>query len=167
MTAAIENKVEILRGLPDHARVWIYQSNRPFTEKETLALTSQINGFVQEWTAHSKQLLAAGGVFYNRFIVLAVDEQMNLASGCSIDASVYFIQSIENQYDTQFFDRMTFAYFDSEEVKTASATDFARYYTEESIFDETLVFDNLVKTIGEFKTDWIKPLKSSWHKRFV
>ncbi len=164
----IENTNDlILRGMPDTARVWIYQSSRPFNDTETIVLTSQINGFVGEWTAHRKTLLAAGAVFYNQFIVLSVDESLNDASGCSIDASVYFIKDIENQYNVQLFERMNFAYLDGETVKTVPSNAFARLYTEGSITDETLVFDNLVNTVGSLKTAWIKPLKTSWHRRFV
>jgi hypothetical protein len=175
MTAIEDKKQEILRGfpdtirksMPDTARVWIYQSTRPFTEIETIVLTSQINGFVGEWTAHRKTLLAAGAVYYNQFIVLSVDESLNEASGCSIDASVYFIKDIENQYNVQLFERMNFAYLDGETAKTVPSTAFSQLYTEGSISDDTLVFDNLVNTVAAFKTAWLKPLKSSWHRRFV
>ena len=166
MVATEEKKDLILRGLPDHARVWIYQSTRPFTEMEMVVLTSQINGFVGEWTAHRKTLLAAGGVYHNQFIVFSVDESLNEASGCSIDASVYFMKDIEKQYGIQLFERMNFAYLADKTVKTVSSTGFSQLYTEGVINDETLVFDNLVNTIGAFKTSWLKPLKTSWHRRF-
>jgi hypothetical protein len=158
---------DILRGLPDHARVWIYQSNRPFSDKETVVLQSQINGFVQQWAAHSKELMALGQVLHNRFIVLAVDEELNKASGCSIDASVYFVKDIENQYVVQLFDRMNFAYLKEDAVETAASTDFKRLFTEGGISSDTLVFDNLVKTVGDMRAAWLKPLETSWHKRFV
>ena len=165
---AIEKKQDlILRGMPDTARVWIYQSTRPFNDTESIVLTSQINGFVGEWTAHRKTLLAAGAVFHNQFIVLSVDESLNDASGCSIDASVYFIKDIENQYNVQLFERMNFAYLDGETVKTAPSAAFSQLYTEGTLSDETLVFDNLVNTVGALKTAWLKPLKTSWHRRFV
>ena len=125
MTATQDKKELILmahpdtvgRRMPDHARVWVYQSSRPFSEIEILVLTSQINGFVGEWTAHRKTLLAAGALFFDQFIVLSVDESLNEASGCSIDASVYFIKDIERQYNVQLFERMNFAYWDGKTVK--------------------------------------------------
>lgn len=167
MVATAEKKDVLLRGMPDSARVWIYQSTHPFTEMETVVLTSQINGFVGEWTAHRKTLLAAGGVYYNQFIILSVDESLNEASGCSIDASVYFIKSLENQYGVRLFERMNFAYLDGETAKAVPSSAFAQLYTEGAINDDTLVFDNLVNTVGALRTSWLKPLKSSWHRRFV
>lgn len=171
MTAIEEKKGSIehlgLRNMPDTARVWIYQSDRPFSDTEKEALTQQIKDFLGKWTAHSKTLLSAGAVFYNQFIVLSVDESLNEASGCSIDASVYFIKEIEKQYGVQLFDRMNFAYWDGKSVKTTSSSAFSALYTEGSINDETLMFDNLVNTAGALRKSWLKPLKSSWHRRFV
>lgn len=156
-----------LERLPNSARVWIYQSTRPFTEMEIEVLRSQINGFVGVWTAHSHQLAAAGDVLFERFIVLAVDENQAGASGCSIDKSVNFIKGIENQYVTQLFERMNFAYLEDGEVVVVPSSEFSRLHTEGVLSENTLVFDNLVQSIGDMKTQWIKPVKSSWHKRFV
>ena len=171
MTATEEKKGSIehlgLRNMPDTARIWIYQSNRAFSDTEKEALTLQIKDFLGKWTVHSKTLLSAGAVFYNQFIVLSVDESLNEASGCSIDASVYFIKEIEKQYDVQLFDRMNFAYWDGKSVKTVSSSALPKLYTEGGITDETLFFDNLVNTAGALRKDWMKPLKSSWHRRFV
>ena len=167
----VENTPELMSAkilnLPDAARVWVYQSTRPFSEKETVVLKSQINGFVSEWTAHSQQLAAVGDVLMNQFIVLAVDEKQAGASGCSIDKSVHFLQSIENQFNTQLFDRLNFAYLNDNNVEIAPSTAFSRLYTEGVISDDTLVFDNLVATISDLKTKWMKPLRESWHRRFV
>jgi hypothetical protein len=165
---AIESSISTkIFNLPEEARVWIYQSTRPFNEKEETVLKSQLNAFTAEWTAHSKQLCAVGDVLYNRFIVLAVDENQAGASGCSIDKSVKFMQDVENQYNVQLFERMNFAWLDGETVKTAPSSDFKRLFTEGGITSETLVFDNLVSSVGGLKTVWLKPLSQSWHKRFV
>lgn len=153
--------------LPDHARVWIYPSNRPFSEREQLVLTSQINGFVYEWAAHGRDLLASGGVLLNQFIVLAVDERKTGASGCSIDTSVNFMKDLAAQYDVSLFDRLTFTFLTNGQVETAKSSDFKRLFTEGVISQDTLVFDNLVNNVGDLRTAWLKPLASSWHKRFV
>jgi hypothetical protein len=153
--------------LKETSRVWVYQSSKMLSEKEVVVLQSQLNAFVKDWTAHSQQLSASSDILFNRFIILAVDESQAGASGCSIDKSVHFLQSIENQYVMTLFDRLTFAYLDGNEVKTASSNDFKQLYTEGVVSDETLVFDNMVNTVSALKSSWIKPLKESWHKRFV
>jgi hypothetical protein len=104
----------------------------------------------------------------NRFVVLMVDESQAGASGCSIDKSVYFVQGVEQAFGVKMFDRMLFAYQnEAGEVKTASSIEFDQLYKNGLINDETLVFDNLVKTKADFEGKWLKPLKDSWHARFV
>ena len=153
--------------LADHSRVWIYQSNRPFSEREQIVLTSQLNAFVQDWAAHGRDLLASGAVLLDQFIVLAVDERQAGASGCSIDKSVNFMKELADQYDVALFDRLIFTFLQDNTIKTATSSNFKRLFTEGSISKDTFVFDNLVNNVGDLKTVWLKPLASSWHKRFI
>jgi len=63
---------------------------------------------------------------------------------------------------------MLFSYLSEEEkVVTLDQHGFKDSYASGKINDETLVFDNLVKTKDQFLTQWLLPLKDSWHRRFV
>ena len=154
-------------SLPDSTRVWIYQSTQPFKEEQLPQLKAQITQFTKSWVSHNHQLRAFGDVFHNQFIVLMVDESMAGASGCSIDSSVHFMQSLEANFGLSLFDRMTFTYQDGEEVKSAPRDEFAKLYAEGKINDQTLVSDNLVQNKGQFASIWLKPLGESSHKRMV
>jgi hypothetical protein len=163
----LDYKTAPIFKLADHSRVWVYQSNRPFSEREQIVLTSQLNAFVQDWAAHGRDLLASGAVLLDQFIVLAVDEQQAGASGCSIDKSVNFMKELAAQFDVSLFDRLTFTFLNDGQVQTATSNDFKRLYTEGSLSGDTLVFDNLVNNVSDLRTAWLKPLALSWHKRFV
>lgn len=153
--------------LPDTTRVWIYQAQTPFTENKIAEIRQHISNFTTSWVSHNNQLRAFGDIYHNQFIVLMVDESLAGASGCSIDKSVHFIKQIEQHYNVDLFDRMTFTYKDGEEVKSAPRIEFSQLYKTGKINDSTLVFDNLIKTKGDFETNWVKPLGESWHKRMV
>jgi len=153
--------------LPDETRVWIYQSNRQLSDAEVARLRPVISNFTTQWVSHNQQLRAFGDVYYNQFIVLMVDESQAGASGCSIDKSVYFIKEIENAFQINLFDRMTFTFKDGNDIKTAQRDAFAKLFNEGKIDSETIVFDNLVKTKKDFDEAWQKPLGQSWHKRMV
>ncbi len=153
--------------LPDTTRVWIYQAQTPFTENKVSEIRQHISNFTTSWVSHNNQLRAFGDIYHNQFIVLMVDESLAGASGCSIDKSVHFIKQIEQHYKVDLFDRMTFTYKDGEAVKSSPRMEFAQLYKSGKINDATLVFDNLVKTKGDFDANWIKPLGESWHKRMV
>jgi hypothetical protein len=157
----------LYQSLPDSTRIWIYQSNRAFSGDEITELKTLLTRFTEGWASHSQQLCAYGDVHFGRFILLMVDEDQAGASGCSIDSSVRFLQQLEKHYGVDLFDRMTFAWLDDGEVKTADRDEFTRLYAEGAIGDETPVFDNLVKIKGDFEKGWLKPLGESWHKRMV
>ncbi|MFT6883526.1 MAG: hypothetical protein ACJAVY_002331, partial [Marinoscillum sp.] len=45
-----------LEKMPDHARLWVYQSSRPFTESERNELATYLDAFVDQWKAHGQAL---------------------------------------------------------------------------------------------------------------
>ncbi len=116
--------------LADVSRVWIYQSDKPFSASEATDIKNQIKAFCKIWTIHNQWLKADGDLLHDRFIVLMVDESQAGASGCSIDKSVHFIQSLESKFGANMFDRMTFAYQENGEVKTAHRDVFADLYAK-------------------------------------
>jgi hypothetical protein len=153
--------------LPAETRLWIYQSNRPLHEKEIQIIENQSLAFVKQWTSHNRDLRAHAEIRHHLFLILMVDETHADASGCSIDKSVHFMQSLGAAHGIDWFDRMTFAYLEGEVLKTAPRPTFAALYQEGKITDETLVFNNLINNLGELSTKWVVPLKESWHKRMV
>jgi hypothetical protein len=151
--------------LSDTSRVWIYQANRPFEDKDIPALKTKIDDFARSWVSHNRQLRAVGDVLHRRFIVLLVDESQADASGCSIDKSVYFLKQLQGEYGVDLFDRMVFSYLEGEEVVTVPRDIFAQRYQDGQINDETPVFDTLVNNLRDFQQSWVKPLGQSWHRR--
>ena len=92
--------------LPDHARVWIYPSNRELTKSEISKIENLAEDFLNQWTSHGNDLQAGVNLPYDRFIVLGLNESIQSTSGCSIDASVHFIQSLEADFDIVLLDKM-------------------------------------------------------------
>ena len=70
--------------MPDHARVWIYQANRTLTTREVQQAEQWGQQFVAQWAAHGQALRASVAVLHQHFAVIALDEQHQAASGCSI-----------------------------------------------------------------------------------
>jgi hypothetical protein len=152
--------------MPDHARVWVYQADRTLTDAEKVEMEQHLRTFVDQWTVHSKDLKASAKVFPDRFVVLAVDENHNQASGCSIDASVRFVQELEKHYNLSLFVRTEVAYLEGETVKTASVKDMKQQVSEGVIKADTTVFNNLVANVGELNSQWKTPAESTWLSRY-
>ena len=83
--------------LPEESKVWIYQANRSFTEQEIEEIQSKLDMFIENWTAHGSDLQAGYSLKYKRFIVLGLNQNLNAATGCSIDASVHFYSTIRKR----------------------------------------------------------------------
>lgn len=152
--------------LPDESRVWIYPSSRPFTEDELPELERNLREFLQQWTAHGASLRAGYDLPYRRFIVIALDQSGNAASGCSIDASVRFIQELERQFDLVLLDRMNVTYKQGEYLAHKSLEDFRKMAADRAVSPTTVVFNNLVTNKGEYRENWEVSALESWHARF-
>lgn len=153
--------------LPEESRVWIFQANRTFTDAEMEDIQEKLNTFVGNWTAHGSNLQAGYTIEYKRFIVLALNQDLNKATGCSIDASVHFIQQLEKEYDVDLMDKMNVSYKQGDFVAYKTLTDFRKMAKERAVSKNTIVFNNLVNNIAEFKEHWEVPASESWHARFV
>ncbi|GGW62586.1 hypothetical protein DFQ11_102372 [Winogradskyella epiphytica] len=154
-------------ALPEESRIWIYQANRSFTDQEIEQLKGQLETFIESWTAHGKDLQAGYKIVYKRFIVLALDQSFNDATGCSIDSSVSFIQQLEQQYNVDLMDKMNVSYKQGEFIAYKSLVDFRKMAKQKAVSKNTIVFNNLVTNIAEFNENWEVPASESWHNRFI
>ncbi len=154
-------------SLPETSRIWIYQANRSFNATELVELKEAFDAFVTEWTAHGQDLKAGFEMRYNRFIILGLDQSLTAASGCSIDASVHFIQALEKKYQVELLDKMNVSYKQGEFVAYKSLLDFKKMAKQKAVSAKTIVFNNLVATKGEYQEHWEVPASESWHNRFL
>ncbi len=154
-------------NLPDTARIWIYQSNRELTQEEVDLIGKNMEDFINSWTRHGDDLRGSYTIKYNQFIVIAVDENFNNVSGCSIDSSVHFIQSIEKSLNIDLTDKMNISFKDGEHINLVKLKDFQAFAKAQKIHSETIVFNNMVNTKKDFEEKWEVPAKNSWHKRFL
>ena len=98
---------------------------------------------------------------------MAVDEEINNVSGCSIDSSVRFIQEIEKLLKVDMMDKMNISYKDGESINSVKMIIFKEYVKAQKITSDTIVFNNMISTKEDLKTLWEVPLIKSWHKRFL
>lgn len=155
------------KNLPDNSRIWIYQANRKMSEAEVEKIKEQTEEFLTQWTAHGNELEAGFEIKYNRFIVIGLNQANASASGCSIDTSVRFIQSLEKQFELDLLDKMNVTFYNGEYIAHKSLEDFKKMAKARSVSPNTVVFNNLVNTKAEYEEHWEVPAKDSWHSRFL
>lgn len=152
--------------LPDDSRIWIYQSSRKFSDEEMTEIDLALREYTDNWAAHGAGLEASYELKYNRFIILAVNQETHSASGCSIDDSVRFIQDLEKRYQVDLLDKMNVTYRLGEHIAHKPLADFKKMAKDKAVSGNTIVFNNLVNTVGEWRDYWEVPAIDSWHSRF-
>ncbi|WP_394421554.1 ABC transporter ATPase [Tenacibaculum mesophilum] len=155
------------KELPQNARVWVYQSDREFTQEEIELISAKALLFIDNWTRHGDDLKGSFTIKYNQFLVLGVDENFNNVSGCSIDASVRFIQELEKELELDLMDKMNISFKDGDNINIVKLPEFQNFAKEQKITAKTVVFNNMVNTKEDFETKWEVPANQSWHARFL
>ena len=154
-------------SLPANARVWIYQGNREYSEEEISWLKNRLTQCVSDWTSHSRKVIAAAEVVYNRFLIFVADESAFQVSGCSIDSSVRFVKDVESQLKADLFNRLNVAWREGDEIKSAAKDEFEALLRSGQVDENTIVFNNLVQTKEQLEKAWEVPVKESWHKMML
>ena len=114
------------KTLSENSRIWIYQSNRSLTHQEKESISKLIKDFLNNWKSHGVSLNSGFEIKYNRFIVIAQDQNVQSVSGCSIDSMVNFIQKLEKQYNISLIDKLNVSYKQGDYIAYKSLKDFKK-----------------------------------------
>ena len=151
--------------MPDYARVWVYQTNKNLTDSEVQTIQQVLENQINNWAAHGASLAGSVQVLHNRFVIVAVDEMQNQASGCSIDASTRWLKDLGAEMNLDFFDRSV-TFLQNDELKMTEIGKIKSLVYEEILTPDTVIFNNLVPNIQEFKSNWYVKASDSWMKRY-
>jgi hypothetical protein len=124
----LPNFNQLFPQLPDTSRVWLYVSDRPFDATESNYIQDALSDFTQnKWATHGTKLMASGSVLMNQLVVLAVDEEVMNASGCSIDSSVRLMKQLGAELKVDFFNRLFVLISKESEIKRVHFQDLNQY----------------------------------------
>jgi hypothetical protein len=149
-------------NLPPRARVWIYQASRPLDEAELVQLLPRLAAFAEEWTSHGRQLAASAQFLHRQFLVIGLDEEVSGASGCSIDASVRFVQELEQRLGVTLLEKSRMAFLAEGELQTFTRRELREAIAAGQITADTPYFNNTLATKGELDAHWPAPAGQTW-----
>ena len=156
--------------LPDGARVWMYTANRVLTDAECKSVQTALSVFRASWAAHGSPLRSESAILLNQVVVLAVDEEPQIATGCSIDASVAALRSLNEAAptlaDLDVLDRSWVVYKeekDAPEWKRARLHDFWAMRKAGTLTDDAQILDSTLTNLGLLRQEGVKRLVDSWH----
>ncbi len=153
--------------MPAHARAWVYKAARDLGQAEQKLIRERGAAFTSTWAAHGAPLDACVDVLHDRFVVVAVDEVQAEASGCSIDKSVGFIKQLEQDLNLMLTDRMVVVVEREGRGQSVRLQELPGLLAEGLIGLDTIVFDDLVATVGDLRERFRVRLADSWMKRFL
>ncbi len=144
------------------SRVWIFQSNRPFNEKEEIEINEQLYNFYVQWKSHGDDVKGWAKLLFKQFIVVLADVQPGQMGGCSTDSMTRVIQSFERQYQVNLFDRLSITFLVDGKPQPLPMEQ-VKYALEKGYIEtDTLLFNNLVDSKEKLKNEWLVPLNKSW-----
>ncbi len=153
--------------MPGHSRVWVYQANRMFTVAERNHLNTELQELCNQWSTHGTPLRASFTLQFDQFVVMAVDEHHQGASGCSIDGSVHFLKSLQNNLGLDFFDRTRVAFLMDQKVVQHGLSELKTLFESKTLSAGTISFDNTVNTKDAWEKGWQVPVGNSWLARYL
>lgn len=150
-----------------HARIWIYQSNRKFTQEEISWVKDRLKAFCEQWNTHGAFMPTSYEIKFDQVIILSVDESNLGASGCSIDSSVKTLREIEQRLGVNLIDQGKIGFLAEQNALTVNSV----FGIKESVLSgllnpETLVLNPLVKQKADLENNWLIPAKESWLNKY-
>ena len=109
--------------LPDSSRIWLHLANRKLAASEEQFLKEQLTVFLDSWSAHGKRLQCNATLLFSQYLLFSVDENIESASGCSIDSSVHFTKRMGSELGIDFFTRLEVLVIEGNETRLLSYFD--------------------------------------------
>ena len=153
--------------LPQDARLWIYQANRKFSAAEEKVIREEAHSFCEQWNAHGSPLKTSYTIESSQFLILAVDQDFNGASGCSIDGSVHMLKSLQDRTQIDFFDRSQTAFLVRDEVRLIPLTKLKEAFASGTLGPATPTFNVLATSKAAWESNWIIAAEKTWLVRYL
>jgi len=145
----------------DGSRVWVYAAEQELTENQKKYILKVISIHLQSWNAHKVQLQAAVKIYNSHFVVVALDESKNKASGCSIDSLQNKVQEIEQELSISLMNRLNIFCSIDNVIKCIPVNNLSN-----NISMDTLFYDLTIDKKHEL-SNWLKPIKDGWCYTFL
>ena len=142
--------------IPEESRIWIYAAEQKLTNEQESYILQSISDHIKNWEAHKVPLTAGVAILENHFIVVALDESKNLASGCSIDTLQKLIQHLEKDLSISLLNRLNIFCKIEDEIlciPSFKLESIAKY--------NTLFYDLTIQKKSELHS-YLKPISEGW-----
>ena len=130
------------------SRMWFYGLKQPMSLAQKSELSAIMDEFVSSWKAHGSQLAAAFRIVFDQFLIIAVDESQQQATGCSIDKSVHLLQAFGKKHGVDFFNRMLIFVQSHEGFVSFSPSELKVEIANNNLDGSSIVLNTQASTLG-------------------
>ena len=148
-------------NISDNSRIWIYASPIFLNNENQTYISKLLSNHLDTWQAHQVPLKAAYTILENHFIVIALDENIASASGCSIDTLQHKIQEIENYLAVSLTNRLNVFCKVDDKIKCVPSKELSKFANKETLF-----YDLTIQKKSDLSS-YLKPIKEGWCSRLV
>lgn len=151
--------------MPGQARIWVYQASRSLHASELDQIKQVLAQSCQNWEAHGAPLQASFEIKYNQVIIVAVNEAMNAASGCSIDASTRWFKALGETLQVDFFSRDV-AVVRNEQVELLGLGQLKSAVQAGILEAGDQIITPLLQSVEQYRNNWLSSADQSYLKRY-
>jgi hypothetical protein len=152
--------------LPADSRVWIFSADRVLSNDQQTQLLASVDGFLAQWGAHDMPLTAGREIRYDRFLFIAVDQQRVGPSGCSVDALVRQMKTLQQELGVELVDHAPVIFRRGDEIARVAREEFLALVADGEVSLDTTVFDNTLTRLGDVRDGrWETNAARTWHGR--
>ena len=147
--------------LPEESRIWLYAAENALIKDHQNYILKVVSEDLKGWNAHQQPLTAGVTILENYFIVVALDESKNGASGCSIDTLQKTIQELEKELSISLMNRLNvFCKIEGEIVCVPS------FKLGSIVNASTPFYDLTIQNKSELHS-YFKPISEGWCAHLV
>lgn len=152
--------------MPSNTRVWVYLANKTLNDTEKNQIGDFLKPNMQSWAAHGEALYGGYAFIENTFLIIAVDQQAHMPSGCSIDASTRWIKEIHERFGVDFLTR-AIVVKNQDSVQSLPVFQIKKHIEEGLIAADSLIYDQQVSTKAELEESFLKPASHVFSRYFL
>jgi len=150
--------------LPGDGRVWIFSASRPLTAEEQTRLLAEVDRFIDQWGAHAVPLVAGRHLQYGQFLFVAVDQSTTGPSGCSVDALVRQMKTLQVEIGVELVNHAPVLFRRGSEIERVTRDEFSELVAAGDVGPHTTVFNNTLTTLSDVRAGrWEVSASNSWH----
>lgn len=150
------------KDFPINSQIWIYQAEKPLTEKQRNTFEASKAEFLAEWNSHGTPVTGTMELFYDLFIVVCADDVREKLCGKAIASSVSFVEDLEKRLGVSLLNRRVIAYRSGKDIRACSLKEFKELFAKGEVSADTMIFNNAINSLSQLESQWEIPMKESW-----